>query len=115
MGFRHSFGRSPAVASEAMVATSRTRATHAGIGALERGGNAIDAALTAAAVLCVTEPMSTGLGGDMFAMVWKDDELVRLDAAGPALAGADADEPVADRGPTSTSTPAGIRNAMWKG
>jgi gamma-glutamyltranspeptidase len=59
--------------------------------------------------------MSTGLGGDMFAMVWKDDELVRLDAAGPALAGADADEPVADRGPTSTSTPAGIRNAMWKG
>jgi gamma-glutamyltranspeptidase len=45
MGFRHSFGRSPAVASEAMVATSQPRATHAGIGALERGGNAIRAKL----------------------------------------------------------------------
>ena len=95
-----------------MVATSQSLATHAGIRALERGGNAIDAALTAAAVLCVTEPMSTGLGGDMFAMIWKDDELVGLDAAGPAPTGADADGPVADRGPTSVTVPGAV--AGWE-
>ena len=102
----------PGCRFEAMVATRQSRATHAGIRALERGASAIDAALTAAAVLCVTEPMSTGLGGDMFAIIWKDDELVGLDAAGPAPAGADADEPVADRRPTSITVPGAV--AGWE-
>src|SRR5215831_12029804 len=85
-GFRLAYGRPPATAGEAMVATSQPLATRAGLRALERGGNAADAALAAAAVLCVTEPMSTGLGGDAFAIVWTHDRLDGLDAAGPAPA-----------------------------
>src|SRR5215831_8623276 len=85
-GFRFACGRPPAVAGEAMVATSQPLATRAGLRALERGGNAADAALAAAAVLCVTEPMSTGLGGDAFAIVSSAAGLDALDAAGPAPA-----------------------------
>ena len=53
---------------------------------LQRGGNAIDAAVTAAAVLSVTEPMMTGIGGDMFALIWiaKEKKLVALNASGRA-------------------------------
>ena len=51
MSYRFSFGRPPAVALEAMVATSQPLATRAGLRALERGGNAADAALAAAAML----------------------------------------------------------------
>ena len=65
-----------------MIATSQQRATYSGLRTLERGGNAVDAVLAAAAVLCVTEPMSTGLGGDAFAMIWHDGKLIGLDAAG---------------------------------
>ena len=108
MAFRHASGRSPAVALEAMIATSQQRATCSGLRTLERGGNAVDAALAAAAVLCVTEPMSTGLGGDAFAMIWHDGKLIGLDAAGPAPAGADPEEPVADRGPDSVTVPGAV-------
>src|SRR3954464_5805386 len=83
-GFLSAPGRGPAVAAEAMVATSQPLATRAGLRALERGGNAAPKTLAAAAVLCVTEPMSTGIGGDCFALVWRDGNLEALDAAGPA-------------------------------
>ena len=73
----------------AMAATSQPPATRAALAMLEAGGNAADAALAAAGVLCVTEPMGTGLGGDAFALVWRDGELAALDAAGPAPASAD--------------------------
>src|SRR5947208_8550083 len=111
MGYRFAFGRPPAVAARAMVATSQPLATRAGLRMLERGGNAADAALAAAAVLCVTEPMSTGIGGDAFALVRRGDEIVGLDAAGPAPAGADPDAPVEERGPRSVTVPGAV--AGW--
>src|SRR5436190_4022502 len=109
--FRTAPARAPVYAAEAMVATSQPLATRAGLRALERGGNAADAALAAAAVLCVPEPMSTGIGGDAFALVRRGDEIVGLDAAGPAPAGADPDAPVEERGPRSVTVPGAV--AGW--
>jgi gamma-glutamyltranspeptidase/glutathione hydrolase len=93
-----------------MVATSQPLATRAGLRALDRGGNAADAALAAAAVLSVTEPMSTGVGGDAFALVWQDGAVTGLDAAGPAPADAGDLEPV-ERGPRSVTVPGAV--AGW--
>ena len=106
-----SFHRPPAVAAQAMVATSQPLATRAGLRALERGGNAIDAALAAAAVLCVTEPMSTGVGGDLFAQVWDGQQLHGLDAAGPAPLRADPESPIEETGPRSVTVPGAV--AGW--
>src|SRR5436190_3730865 len=111
MAYRFAFGRPPAVAAETMVATSHPLATRAGLRLLERGGNAVDAALGAAAVLCVAEPMSTGIGGDAFGLVWKDGELKGLDAAGPAPATAAPVAPVAQTGPRSVTVPGAL--AGW--
>jgi gamma-glutamyltranspeptidase/glutathione hydrolase len=78
--------RSTVYAPHGMIATSQPLATAAGLAVLQRGGNAIDAAVTAAAVLNVAEPMMTGIGGDMFAIVWsaKDRKLYGLNASGRA-------------------------------
>ena len=79
-------GRSTVYAPRAAIATSQPLASAAGLAVLERGGNAIDAAVTAAIVLTVVEPHMVNLGGDMFAMVWsaQDGELYGLNASGRA-------------------------------
>ena len=110
-GFRRAPSRPPAVAAECMVATSHPLAAAAGLRAMASGGNAVDAALAGAAALCVAEPMSTGIGGDAFAIVWDGGELHGLDAAGPAPALADPGEPVARTGPRSVTVPGAV--AGW--
>lgn len=66
------------------MATSQPLAVQAGVEMLRRGGNAIDAAIATAAALNVVEPMSTGLGGDAFALIYlgKSRELKALNASG---------------------------------
>lgn len=79
-------GRSTVYAPNGVVASSQPLATGAGLAVLQRGGNAIDAAVTTAAMLNVVEPMMTGVGGDMFAIIWLADEqrMVGLNASGRA-------------------------------
>ena len=76
--------RSFAVGKHGMIATSQTLASAAGLKVLQDGGNAIDAAVTAAAVLAVVEPSMNGIGGDLFAIVSdaKTKKLHGLDASG---------------------------------
>ncbi len=90
-------GRSTVYAPNGAVATSQPLATSAALRVLENGGNAIDAAVVAAAVLGVVEPHMTGMGGDMFALFWSAEEerLVGLDASGKAGSLIDADALIA--------------------
>jgi len=62
--------RSEVIAQHGMVATSHPLATQAGLDILKKGGNAIDAAIAANAALGLMEPVSNGVGGDLFAIVW---------------------------------------------
>ena len=78
--------RSVVRAQHGMVASSQPLASQVGLDVLKRGGNAVDAAIAMAAMLNVTEPMMTGIGGDMFALVYwaKTKELKGLNASGRA-------------------------------
>ena len=82
--------RAEVMAPHAMVTTSQPLAAQAGLQIMRRGGNAIDAAVATAAVLNLVEPMNTGAGGDLFAIIYvaKEKKLHVLNASGMAPSGA---------------------------
>ncbi|HET6313040.1 MAG TPA: gamma-glutamyltransferase family protein, partial [Chloroflexia bacterium] len=79
--------RSVTIAREGVVATSQPLAVQAGISMLQRGGNAVDAALATAIALTVVEPTSNGIGSDAFALVWDGERLHGLNGSGRAPGG----------------------------
>ena len=92
--------QSVVTARNGLIATSQPLASSAGLAILREGGNAIDAAVTAAATLCVVEPTMTGLGGDLFALLSTapDGTIYALNASG--------------RSPTAASLPAGANSGI---
>src|SRR5512135_2780830 len=80
--------RSPVMGRGGMVASSQPLATAAGLEILSLGGNAADAAVATAAALNVTEPTSTGLGGDCFGLYYPVDsgQVTALNGSGRAPA-----------------------------
>ena len=83
----HYPSRRSAVLADNIVSTSQPLAAQAGLLMLERGGNAVDAALAAAIALTVVEPTGNGIGSDAFAIVWDGGDLHGLNASGRAPSG----------------------------
>ncbi len=112
--------RSPVLGRNGVIATSQPLASAAGLQVLQEGGNAIDAAVTAAAVLAVVEPTMTGVGGDLFALVYDGTTktLRALNSSGRAGTNASADalrgrglSAMPSHGPTSITVPGSV--AGW--
>ena len=112
----HLPGRSPVYATHAMAATSMPAATLTALDVLRAGGNALDAAIAAVAVLCVIEPQSTGIGGDNFCL-WKQPgkPLVAINGSGRAPEAATIDwfegqgiTAIDDTGPHSVTIPGAV-------
>lgn len=106
--------RSVVLAKHGMVATSHPLASEAGLDILKSGGNAADAAIAANAMLGVVEPMSNGIGGDLFVIYWdnKTQKLYGLNASGRSPFRLNREvfeqlgmESIPDRGPLSWSVP----------
>jgi gamma-glutamyltranspeptidase len=87
--------RSPVYGTGGMVAASQPLAAAAGLEILSKGGKAADAAVAVAATLNVTEPTSTGIGGDMFALLGRGQIILRNPENGVLTGGSD---PRADGG-----------------
>jgi gamma-glutamyltranspeptidase/glutathione hydrolase len=85
--------RSEVIATNGMAATSHPLATQTAINVLKEGGNAIDAAIAANAVLGLVEPTGCGIGGDLFAIVWdaESKKLYGLNSSGPSPMAMDID------------------------
>src|SRR5256884_6192431 len=86
--------RSEVVARHGMVCTSVPAATEVGIDILKRGGSAVDAAIAANATLGLTEPVSNGIGGDLFAIVYsaKENKLYGINGSGRSPLGLSYDQ-----------------------
>jgi gamma-glutamyltranspeptidase/glutathione hydrolase len=104
------FPRMPTILGGAAVATSHPAATRAGVRALEQGGNAIDAALAAAACLTVCEPTENGVGGDAFSIIWHGGKLYGLNGSGRSPLRL-PERVVELHGPRSTTVPGAV--AAW--
>jgi gamma-glutamyltranspeptidase/glutathione hydrolase len=113
-------GRSTVYAPNGVVATSQPLASAVALRVLEEGGNAVDAAVAASAVLSLVEPHMTGPGGDLFALLWDPEErrVVGLDASGragslmtPERIRADGFDRVPYQGPGSVTVPGAV--AGW--
>ena len=106
--------RSEVIAQHGMAATSQPLATQVAIDILKKGGNAIDAAIAANAMLGLVEPTGNGIGGDLFAIVWdaKTQKLYGLNASGRSPKSLTLDyfkknnlEKIPSHGPLPVSTP----------
>ena len=88
----HFPGRSPVLATGGICATSHPLAAKVAVDVLERGGNAMDAAIAGAVLLGICEPHMTGIGGDCFVLVSPagSDDVTAFNGSGRAPAGADA-------------------------
>ncbi len=86
--------RSAVLARNGAVATSQPLAAQAGLQMMRAGGNAVDAAVAASAALGVVEPMSTGVGGDLFALIWdaSDRRVVALNGSGRSARAANVED-----------------------
>ncbi|HLJ94987.1 MAG TPA: gamma-glutamyltransferase family protein, partial [Gemmataceae bacterium] len=80
----HRSGRAVTLATHGMVATSHPLAAQIGLDILKRGGNAVDAAIATSAAMGLMEPMSCGIGGDLYIVVWdaKTQKLYGLNGSG---------------------------------
>jgi gamma-glutamyltranspeptidase / glutathione hydrolase len=114
MSFDFHSRRSMVVARRGMVAASNPLAAQAGMNILRQGGNAADAAIATAAMLNVTEPASTGIGGDCFALFFdaKTKQVTALNGSGRAPAALTLDHltsqgytEIPDRSPHATTVP----------
>src|SRR5947199_4036164 len=110
-------GRSVVMAPHGMVATSQPLAVQAGLAVLQEGGNAVDAAIAANAALGLVEPMSCGVGGDLYALVWdaRSKKLYGLNASGRSPYRATREyfasmrlAEIPDTGPLSRSVPGSV-------
>jgi gamma-glutamyltranspeptidase/glutathione hydrolase len=107
---REDMPRRVVYAPNEVVVTSQPLASQAGLDVLRQGGNAVDAAVTAAAVLSVIEPYMTGIGGDMFAILWSagDQKLIGLNGSGRSGSLMPEDAERAEAGSRSVTIPGAL-------
>src|SRR2546426_4422172 len=103
-------GRSVAASQHGVAASSQPLAAQAAVQILQRGGNAVDAAIAANSTQGVMEPTSNGIGGDLFAIVYlaKEDKLYGVNASGWAPAGMTLDFLRGNGGPGDVPHPGGF-------